>query len=220
MLGSAGGPRQALDIIGADTFLIVNGDTLTDVDLARRGRPRGVGRAGDACAGAEPRARALRRRAAGCATARHRIRPRGAPAAVVAFISSACSWRRPELSRACRRAAGQLDRRRCTIELIAAQPGSVRGFVSATPRSGMSGPWPTTGRTSQSLGSGAGRTPSASRAVDARRRVSRLDPLGRRARSAREPMSGRLHRDRRRAGAAAGHGIVAIDPDPCANGVR
>ena len=39
VLGSAGGPRQALAIIGADTFLIVNGDTLTDVDLdgARRG---------------------------------------------------------------------------------------------------------------------------------------------------------------------------------------
>ncbi len=33
ILGSAGGPRQALDIVGADTFLIVNGDTLTDVEL-------------------------------------------------------------------------------------------------------------------------------------------------------------------------------------------
>ena len=33
LLGSAGGPRQALDIIGADTFLIVNADTLTDADL-------------------------------------------------------------------------------------------------------------------------------------------------------------------------------------------
>ncbi len=33
ILGSAGGPRQALPIIGADTFLIINGDTLTDVDL-------------------------------------------------------------------------------------------------------------------------------------------------------------------------------------------
>ena len=30
VLGSAGGPRQALPILGADTFLIVNGDTLTD----------------------------------------------------------------------------------------------------------------------------------------------------------------------------------------------
>ena len=33
ILGSAGGPRQALPILGAGTFLIVNGDTLTDVDL-------------------------------------------------------------------------------------------------------------------------------------------------------------------------------------------
>jgi len=33
VLGSAGGPRQALDIIGDDTFLIVNGDTLTDLPI-------------------------------------------------------------------------------------------------------------------------------------------------------------------------------------------
>jgi NDP-sugar pyrophosphorylase family protein len=33
ILGSAGGPRHALDVIGAETFLIVNGDTLTDLDL-------------------------------------------------------------------------------------------------------------------------------------------------------------------------------------------
>ena len=33
VLGSAGGPRQALDILGADTFLIVNGDTLTDLSI-------------------------------------------------------------------------------------------------------------------------------------------------------------------------------------------
>ena len=35
ILGSAGGARQALGIIGAETFLIVNGDTLTDVDLTK-----------------------------------------------------------------------------------------------------------------------------------------------------------------------------------------
>ena len=38
VLGSAGGPRHALSVIGAPRFLIVNGDTLTDVslgDLAR-----------------------------------------------------------------------------------------------------------------------------------------------------------------------------------------
>lgn len=35
ILGSAGGPRLARPIVGAGTFLIVNGDTLTDVDLAQ-----------------------------------------------------------------------------------------------------------------------------------------------------------------------------------------
>jgi len=33
VLGSAGGPHLALPLIAADTFFIVNGDTLTDVDL-------------------------------------------------------------------------------------------------------------------------------------------------------------------------------------------
>jgi mannose-1-phosphate guanylyltransferase/phosphomannomutase len=33
ILGSGGGPRQALDILGDDTFLVVNGDTLTDLHL-------------------------------------------------------------------------------------------------------------------------------------------------------------------------------------------
>jgi len=33
VLGSAGGPRLALPLLAADTFFIVNGDTLTDVDL-------------------------------------------------------------------------------------------------------------------------------------------------------------------------------------------
>lgn len=33
ILGSAGGPRLALDIVQADTFLLANGDTLSDMDL-------------------------------------------------------------------------------------------------------------------------------------------------------------------------------------------
>jgi NDP-sugar pyrophosphorylase family protein len=33
VLGSAGGPRRAVPLLEADRFLIVNGDTLTDVDL-------------------------------------------------------------------------------------------------------------------------------------------------------------------------------------------
>ncbi len=34
ILGSAGGPRHALPLLDADRFLIVNGDTLCDIDLA------------------------------------------------------------------------------------------------------------------------------------------------------------------------------------------
>lgn len=33
LLGSAGGPRRAVPLLGASTFLIANGDTLTDVDI-------------------------------------------------------------------------------------------------------------------------------------------------------------------------------------------
>ena len=33
VLGSAGGPRRALSLLGSQTFLILNGDTLTDVDV-------------------------------------------------------------------------------------------------------------------------------------------------------------------------------------------
>ena len=33
VLGSAGGPRRAMPLLGAPTFLIVNGDTLTDFDV-------------------------------------------------------------------------------------------------------------------------------------------------------------------------------------------
>jgi mannose-1-phosphate guanylyltransferase len=35
ILGSAGGPRQALPLVAADPFLIVNGDTIADVDLSK-----------------------------------------------------------------------------------------------------------------------------------------------------------------------------------------
>lgn len=34
ILGSAGGPRRASALLGSDRFLVVNGDTLTDLDLA------------------------------------------------------------------------------------------------------------------------------------------------------------------------------------------
>ena len=34
VLGSAGGPRHALSLLGSSAFLVVNGDTLTNVDVA------------------------------------------------------------------------------------------------------------------------------------------------------------------------------------------
>src|SRR5262245_38631355 len=34
LLGSAGGPRHALPLLDAPTFLVVNGDTLCEIDLA------------------------------------------------------------------------------------------------------------------------------------------------------------------------------------------
>jgi len=34
VLGSAGGPRRALPMIGSDTFFLINGDTMTDLALA------------------------------------------------------------------------------------------------------------------------------------------------------------------------------------------
>lgn len=34
VLGSAGGPRQALSLLGRDPFLLINGDTLTDLDVS------------------------------------------------------------------------------------------------------------------------------------------------------------------------------------------
>ena len=34
LLGSAGGPRQAIDIVGADPILLINGDTMTDASIA------------------------------------------------------------------------------------------------------------------------------------------------------------------------------------------
>jgi NDP-sugar pyrophosphorylase family protein len=38
ILGSAGGPRRALPLLDADRFLLVNGDTLTDLDLGALAR--------------------------------------------------------------------------------------------------------------------------------------------------------------------------------------
>ena len=105
VLGSAGGPRQALAILGAETFFIVNGDTLTDVSL------RALAAAHDASGALVtlalvPNARAapVRRRAARRGRRRHGISARAGRRPTARITSSACRWRRPTRSARCRRA--------------------------------------------------------------------------------------------------------------------
>ena len=149
MLGSAGGPRQALPIVGADTFFIVNGDTLTDVDLARDWRQRTPTSGALVTLALVPNRESapLRRRAldepTGASTgfvAARRARPKGR------FISSACRSRRRTVFAALAPGAPATTRSAAsTTALIAAQPGCDPRRSSATRRSGMSGRRPTTG---------------------------------------------------------------------------
>ena len=69
ILGSAGGPRQALPLVAADPFLVVNGDTIADVDLAMLAAAHAhIGRHRHAGAGAQSRVPSVRR----CAPRRRR----------------------------------------------------------------------------------------------------------------------------------------------------
>jgi NDP-sugar pyrophosphorylase family protein len=130
ILGSAGGPRHALSIVGADTFLMVNGDTLVDVDLSALA-------AAHASSGAlatlalVPNRDPLRYGGV-------RLDDGGAvrgfvtrgPAATGSFhfvgvqVVEAASFRSLPDGRAANSIGGMYD------ELIAARPGSIRGFVS------------------------------------------------------------------------------------------
>ena len=127
VLGSAGGPRQARPIVGADTFLIVNGDTLTDVDLARSPtrtqRPARSSR-WRSC----PTASSCATAACGWTrTARHRLRPpRSGGRRLVSFHRRA-GRRRPRLRRASSPAPPANSIGGVYDALIASQPGRVRG---------------------------------------------------------------------------------------------
>ena len=131
VLGSAGGPRQALPIVGADRFLIVNGDVLTDVDLPALA-------AAHAASGAlvtlalvpnrEPlRYGGVRLDEGGQVVG---FVPRG-PAATGSFhfigpqIVEAAAFQSVPMGRPMNSIGGLYD------ELMASRPGSVRGFVSA-----------------------------------------------------------------------------------------
>ena len=132
MLGSAGGPRQALPLVGADTFLIVNGDTLTDVDLvaarATRTRRRARSSRWRSCPTASSRATA-----ASLLDADGRVTgfaPRGPSAAgSYHFIGVQIGQRRASSTRS-RPARPASSIGGVYDALIATRPGAVRGFVS------------------------------------------------------------------------------------------
>jgi NDP-sugar pyrophosphorylase family protein len=131
VLGSAGGPRQALPIVGAGTFVIVNGDTLTDVDLGA------LVRAHEASAALVTLALVPNRefdRYGGVLVDDHQVVtgfvPRG-PAAKGSFhyigvqVVSATAFESVRPGQVARSIGGVYD------ELMSARPGAVRAFVSA-----------------------------------------------------------------------------------------
>ena len=130
VLGSAGGPRQALPIIGVETFLIVNGDTLTDVDLGALAAAHASARARVTLAlvpNVEPhRYGGVRLDADGAVTG---FVARG-PAALGSYhfigvqMASADVFRSLPPGRAVSSIGGLYD------EIIAAHPGAIRGCVS------------------------------------------------------------------------------------------
>lgn len=128
VLGSAGGPRQALPILGAETFYIVNGDTLTDLELPRLGaahaasealvtlaltpnydpaRYGGVRLDGDAVTGFVPRG----------------DRAKGSFHFIGVQAAAASAFRDLPAGSPAHSIGGVYDR------LLAQNPGSVRGFV-------------------------------------------------------------------------------------------
>ena len=130
VLGTAGGPRQALALLEADTFLIVNGDTLTDVDLsAPCRRACGHARPRHARARAARRARPVRRRAT-------RRPGRGDRLRAARSRRGGLSSLRRRANRAGRRVSRSAGRRSGASvggvydALLARGDGAVRGFVS------------------------------------------------------------------------------------------
>jgi mannose-1-phosphate guanylyltransferase len=130
VLGTAGGPRQALTIIGAETFLLVNGDTLTDLDLGPLSQSHRTTRAlvtlalvpnraphryGGVLLDDEQRVVGFAPRGAAAGRSYHFIGVQIVHASVFAGL---------EEGQPAQSVGGVYDL------LISAQPGSVRGFVS------------------------------------------------------------------------------------------
>ena len=127
VLGSAGGPRLALSIVGADTFFLINGDTLTNVDLGALGRACIVRRARHAGARAQRDPHAT---VACSSTASGRVigfAGAGAAEGSYHFIGVQIA-QRSRLRSSAPGAPAELDRRRLR-RAYRRQPGAVRGFV-------------------------------------------------------------------------------------------
>jgi len=140
ILGSGGGPRHALEIIGADTFVVVNGDTLTDLNLralvdAHRGHCGNAGSGALVTLALVPHRQphkygGVRMEADGTVTGfvPPGATPRGTPHGVYHFIGvqvvQADAFRQLPSGEPARSIGGVYD------QLLAARRGSVRGFVS------------------------------------------------------------------------------------------
>jgi mannose-1-phosphate guanylyltransferase len=140
VLGSAGGPRRALPLLGGGTFLIVNGDTLTDVDLPALIAAHAASDAlvtmalvpndqpqkyGGAVLDAESRITGFIR--AGAAGARPGAARLGAPGSyhfIGVQVAEASAFDAVPEDTAINSVGDVYDR------LIARQPGSIRGFVT------------------------------------------------------------------------------------------
>jgi len=129
ILGSAGGPRRAAPIIGAPSFFVVNGDTLTDLSLAPLARDhessgalvtialipnREPDRYGGACLDENGRISGFVARGPSAAGSYHVIGVQAAQADAFAGLKDG------EPANSVR---GLYE------QLIAAQPGSIRGYI-------------------------------------------------------------------------------------------
>jgi len=130
VLGSAGGPHLALPILAADTFFIINGDTLTDVDPAAVFRAHAASGALVTLAlvpNTEPhRYGGVRLDGDGAVTGFVRRGPaaEGSHHFIGVQVAAAEVFRRVAGGQAVSSIGGVYD------ELIRTRPGSVRGFVS------------------------------------------------------------------------------------------
>ena len=125
VLGSAGGPRRALPLLGAATFLIVNGDTLTDAPLAPLAEAHAASGALVTMAvvpNTEPhRYSGLRVDTGGAVLG---VEPRGSSRPSYHFIGVQAAERRAFLSLAPGRLANSVGE--LYADLIAAKPGCIR----------------------------------------------------------------------------------------------